>query len=325
MAFREDPVVIALAGEAFEERVVATLQEDFGEDPDRLAETNATYRAFGLIQPDERIDEVYQEFGAAQILGFYDPQTAELVVRSVGDLSLLTKSTIVHELTHAFDDQHYDLDRPEHLDRIDEIPWTFSAVVEGSATYLQALWEDTLSPADQRALLEEELSFGDLSILARFELEFLLLEISPYESGEPFVAGVVRRGGFAALGELLVEPPPTSEQVIEPAAFAAGEIGTGVTRPAADGAVVAEGIAGQVVLESLFLGGSIDVGPAAQGWGDDYFVVWEEDDLTCLRWHLRADSESDLEELADALERWVSGTGELSRPEPATVRVDRCV
>lgn len=325
MAFLTDPVVVALAEDDFVARVDGDLEAQFAEDPGLVEEFTAVYRAFGLIRPDERIDEVYRAFGAAGILGFYDPETDELVVRQVDELSLLTKSTIVHELVHAFDDQHFDLDRPEYDDLTDEIPWTFTALAEGSASYVESLWEDTLSRSQRADLLQEELSFGDPGIFDRFEFAFLLLELSPYEAGEQFVQRIVEADGFDRLGELFAAPPPTSEQVIDPAAFRSGELGVGLAVPPADGTVVSDGIGGQVLLESLFLGEGVDFGDAAEGWGDDRYVVWTEGATSCLRWDLRADTDPDLAELEEALEGWIAGRGGVvSRTDPATVRVERC-
>lgn len=325
--FVEAPVVLALPEADFVARIDADLESEFDDDPDGVAMYNGFYRAFGLIGPDESIDEVYRAFGSAGILGFYDPETDELVVRQVDQLSLLTKSTIVHELVHAFDDQHFDLDRPEYDDRTDEIPWTFVAVAEGNASYVESLWESTLSPADQAAVLAEELDFGDPSVFEQFELAFLWLELSPYDHGEPFIAELVARGGFDAVDEVLADPPATSEQVIDPTAFAAGEPALELSAPPADGEVLVEGVGGQVLLDSIFFGEGVDFGRAADGWGADRFVVWLEGEQTCVRWDLRADTPADLDELEVALDAWVNsvGSGAVARLDGQTLRVDRCV
>ena len=135
--FVATPTVLSLSEAAFVARIQADFAEDFDESPEDVELFNAMYRAIGLIEPDDSIDDVYGQFGEAGILGFYDPETDELVVRQRDELSLLTMSTIVHELTHAFDDQHFDLDRPEYDDRTDEIAWGFRAVAEGSASWVQ--------------------------------------------------------------------------------------------------------------------------------------------------------------------------------------------
>lgn len=323
-SFLVAPVVVVLAEDDFVARVDADFVEAFDESPEELAELNAQYRSTALIGADESIDDVVRRFGEAGILGFYDPGTDELVVREANGLSLLTKSTIVHELVHAFDDQHFDLDREEYDDRTDELPWTFRAVAEGSASWVEEEWRQSLSNAERGDLLEEELAFGDLDILSRFELSFLLLELSPHESGEPFVAGLVDDQGVGALDALFDDPPETSEQIIRPDRFAADEQAIAVPTPPADGAVLYEGAGGQALIEALFTGNFVGVDVV---WGGDQMVVWvDEIGRSCLRWDLRSDTAEGLEDLQRGFELWGNAVGStrVEELDGITIRVDRC-
>ncbi|MEZ5166977.1 MAG: hypothetical protein R2695_10995 [Acidimicrobiales bacterium] len=178
----------------------------FDEDPEQTAVYTSLYRAFGIIGPDDDIETLYREFGEAGVLGFYDPATDELVVRAADELTLMAKSTIVHELTHAYDDQLFDLDRPEYDERTDEVPWTFTALIEGDASYVESRWRDTLSLTDSLALQDEEENFGDPNAFDDFELSFLFLEFSPYLYGEEFVAALVDDGGFEAVDAAFFQP-----------------------------------------------------------------------------------------------------------------------
>jgi len=68
----------------------------------------------------------------AGVVGFYDPETKQLVVRGT-DTTPFTRRVLAHELTHALDDQHFDLNR-QQLDKADdETGFGFSALVEGNA------------------------------------------------------------------------------------------------------------------------------------------------------------------------------------------------
>ena len=322
-AFLEDPVVLALADDDFVARVDADLAEQFDEVPEEVEMFNHFYRALALIGPDESIDEVYRSFGAAGILGFYDPTTDELVVRRPDELSLLTKSTIVHELTHAFDDQHFDLDRPEYDERTDEIPWTFSATVEGSASWVEAEWEASLSAPEQAALLAEELGFGGGTSFDDFEIAFLLNELSIYQYGEVFVERLVREQGIEALDAVIVEPPSTSEQIIEREAFDSGEGALGLDPPTADGPIEIDGVGGQSLIDALFQGNFIRDDIA---WGADYLVVWDTGDASCVRWDIRADDQQGAQALQSGFQQWagIVGNGEVTVLDPTTIRVDRC-
>lgn len=321
--FVTEPVVVALDEAQFVARVRADLDADFAADPDEIETFNAAYRSMGLIGPDESVDEVYSRFGEAGILGFYDPVTDELVVRQRDELSLLTKSTIVHELTHAFDDQHFDLDRPEYDDRTDEIGWGFRAVQEGSASWVEGEWEATLTPDQQADLFQEELSFADPGIFDDFELSFLLLELSPYEYGEPFVEHLVDGGGNDALDDALEDPPITSEQVIFPDRYDADEGPIVIAPPPAEGEVHFTGLGGQVLIDSLFAGAGV---AREFEWGGDQVVVFTEGGRDCFRWDVQAEDGT-----TDGVEASFSAWGEslgatdVAPIDDRTVRIERCV
>jgi hypothetical protein len=321
--FITEPRVVTLSEASFVARIRADLASDFADDPEGVEMSNATYRATGLIGPDESIDDVYGRFGEAGVLGFYDPETDELVVRQRAELSLLTKSTIVHELTHAFDDQHFDLDRPEYDDRTDEVAWGFRAVAEGSASWVEAEWEATLSDTEQDDLVREELTFGDPGIFDQFELSFLLLELSPYDYGETFVEHLIDRDGNDALDDALEDPPVTSEQVISPDRYDADEGPIDLAPPPADGEIQYSGLGGQVLIDSLFTG----VGVIRNfDWGGDQLVVWTAEGRSCMRWDVQAEDGA-TGSVERAFDEWGSRVGgaDVSAIDERTVRIERCV
>jgi hypothetical protein len=327
LTFLEAPVVRVVPGDEFVALLDADLVETFDEDPELVEEYTALYRALRLIDDDETIDEEYRAFGDAGVLGFYDTETKELVVRAGDGLSLMTKSTIVHELVHALDDQRFDLDRPEYDDLTDEIPWTFRAVLEGSALYFESRWVASLSAQDQRDLEAEELAFGDPEMFDEFTYAFLLSQLSVYIEGEVFVDHVIDEEGLIGLDRVLLDPPASSEQVMTPGLFP-DEAPVSVPLPPADGEVLWSGIGGQVLIDSLlseFLFGR-DLAAAGDGWGGDSMVAWRDGDLSCVRWDLVADTEADLRELRDAMALWASADAgaAISSPRDGVLRVDSC-
>src|SRR5438270_807934 len=67
------------------------------------------------------------------------------------------KFVLVHELTHALDDQHFGLDRPTLGD--DESA-AFDALVEGSAVAVERRWLDSRPPAERDAISAEDADTG---------------------------------------------------------------------------------------------------------------------------------------------------------------------
>ncbi len=322
--FNERPVVVALSDAEFVARVENDLEADFDESPENVEVETVIQRAIGFIRPDETSDEVLRQFLAAGVLGFYDPETKELVVRQVSELDLLTKSTIIHELTHAYDDQHFDLDRPE-LDDDDftERSWTFVALAEGSASHVDSAWESTLSAVERLALQDQEASFGDPAMFASFDFAYLLLQVSVYIEGEPYIDSLVADGGYGALDAAFAEVPLTSEMVME-RGNAIDTMPIDVPVPPADGDVVWEGVGGQILLDSLFSGTFTATGDAATGWGGDAMVVYRADGQSCMRWDIVMDTAADESELVAGLRQWTALRGGEVSTVDGRVRLDRC-
>jgi hypothetical protein len=283
------------------------LLDDFEEDEEEIRRTEALLEGFGLADPDGDLVASLRSLLEAAVVGFYDPETDELVVRGTA-LTPYVRTTIAHELTHALDDQHFDLDRPEYDDADDEIGFGFSAVVEGNARRIETAYLDTFSASDREAVADEELAIGlgaDLS-----DVPFVLVELldAPYSHGLELVTALLDAGGQAQLDEALAEPPRTSEQVLDPDAFLAGEDRVAVPHPEVAGEVVDEVVAGQLVVE-LVLADELDresARQAAEGWGGDWVVTWRDGDRSCVTLTVVGDTRDDTGELADAFDEWAA-------------------
>lgn len=299
-----DPVEVEVADD---DEFSARLLEDFDEEVDDLEKTDAALTALGLLPPEVDLEEELRAFYDVGVLGFYDPETDELVVRGT-DPTLYTQQTIAHELVHALDDQHHDLDRPELDDAPDESSLGFAALVEGDARRVEAAWEEELSPEDLVRLSEEEYGYAAEAGLdfGAFPLVLVDLVQAPYVLGEPLVAEILDDGGEAGLEEAFAEPPVTSEQVIHPEAYLEGETAVEVAPPPAEGEVTDEGVFGELVLRLLLEGplSSAEARTASEGWGGDSYVVWRDGDRSCLRVDFAADRPEDHDELLDALITW---------------------
>jgi hypothetical protein len=329
LEFRE-PVDVELADDAeFEERLLA----DFEEDQEELEETGVLLAALGLVDPGEDVVEAMRSLLGAGVVGFYDPETAELVVRGA-NLGPYVRSTVAHELVHALDDQHFGLDRPEYDEADDETSFGFSAVVEGNArrienAYMASLSEDERALADQEAM---DLAFDSAVDLLSVPPAMIALITAPYDRGEPFVEALLADGGQEALDAAYEAPPRTSEQVLEPDGYLASEEAVDVPHPRPAGEVLDEGMAGQLLIE-IVLGGPIGLGAlgegseAAEGWGGDWAVAWRDGERSCATLTIVGDTEGDTDELRGAFDEWAAeqdgATVTGGSGEPVTV--ESCV
>jgi hypothetical protein len=306
LAFTE-PVDVELAGEGeFQRR----LLDDFDEGVDDLRDTEVLLKAFGLVESDVDLVEAMRTLLGAGVVGFYDPETDELVVRGTA-LTPYVRTTIAHELTHALDDQRFDLDRPEYDDADDEIDFGFSALVEGNARRVEDAYRSGLSDEEQLDAAAEELSLGGGLDLGDVPLVLVDLISAPYGLGHDFVVQLIDDGGQEALDAAFDAPPRTSEQVIDPPTYAAGEAAIEVPAPAVTGQVVDQGVAGQFLIQVVLADG-LDADrarAAATGWGGDSVVAWRDGQRPCATLTAVGDDPGETAELRGAFEDWAAEGG----------------
>ena len=242
LTFTDEVPIVALGAEDFKARVL----EEFEAESDSLETEGALLRAGGIVPADLDIVESQLELLGDGVLGFYDPITKELVVRSDSD-GPLVRSVIAHELTHALDDQHADLDRPELAEAADGSDWAFLALVEGSAKRVENAYVAELDADDQEQLEADKLDLALDQMDTLFSNPLVLAQIltSPYDYGAPFVEQLVARGGTAALDDAFARPPTSSEQILHIERYD-GDGPRPVEQPPADGEVIDQGVLGEL-------------------------------------------------------------------------------
>ena len=129
------PVKSGVKSRAEIERVVIT-NFDEAATPEEVETQRKRLVAFGLIPKDFRYREFMISLLTEQVAGFYQAKTREFFLADWNDLEL-AKPVVVHELTHALQDQHFDLSRFEKWPRGDgDRELAIQALIEGDATAL---------------------------------------------------------------------------------------------------------------------------------------------------------------------------------------------
>jgi hypothetical protein len=298
LAFKA-PVDVELVGDAAFRARVNKVDD---EDREELREVQAILQAMGLLEAGRDLEAVVKSFSEEAVLGFYDPRSKELVVRGTSPTPFV-RSVLVHELTHALEDQHFDLDRD---DLGDEASLGFDALAEGSALRIEERYRRSLSSEDRREAEKAEDEFG--SRLSAEEIpEVIQLAFGfPYVYGPELVQAIVRAGGQARLDAAFVSSPASSEQVLEPGRYLRGDAPRPVPLPRADRPAFDDGEIGQLFL-ILMLRAELDDDDAlnaSRGWGGDSYVAWRDGRRTCVRMTFVMDTPKDTTELTDALREW---------------------
>ena len=307
-----------LSDAAFRAKVVALARED----DDELEETQRELVAMGLLKRGVDLRKARDELLGAAVIGLYDPEAKELFVKGQ-KITPFVRTTLAHEITHALQDQQFSIDHPEYDDREDEVSLTFGAVAEGDALRIEEAYRNTMSEREQRE--EASQQFAAAAGINGKDIPPVLsqLLLFPYADGPGLIAALFQAGGNPRVDAAFRNPPTTSEQVLHPERYIAGEGAKPVTAPTPDGTKFDEGVVGEF-LTKVLLGTAMADGTAraaAAGWGGDRYVAWDNGDQTCVRVTWTMDTPKDLQELRDGLDRWVSRQkrASVSKSDPPTL------
>src|SRR6185295_4375160 len=126
--------------------------------------------------------------------------------------------------------------------------------------------------------------------------------VLPYLSGRTFVFAFWKKGGWDGVKAAWDRPPVSTEQVLHPEKYLAGEPSSmpAVTFAPKGGTVVSDGVLGELFVRTL-LGEGSDA--AAAGWAGDHYKVWDVAGRTLLVWRSVWDGDADRAEFIAAARR----------------------
>jgi hypothetical protein len=264
------------------------------------------------------------------ILGFYDHQSKQLVVvTDRAQMGVSDRVTYAHEFTHSLQDQHYNL--TALLDRAKgnaDYDMALRALVEGDATLTMGLYaRENLTAMDIANYQLEEFQSLDLSSLT-FGGGGPLVESAtyfPYRDGADFAATLYQDGGWRAVNGAFAHPPRSTEQILHPERYFAGDMPVAVALPKlqVDGwQMVGEDTLGELYLRiylERFL--PIDDAIAACGdWGGDRYQVLSDDHgRLALALQTAWDNPTAAQRFFDAMTSFVAG---VSGGSPAALEAN---
>ncbi len=272
--------------------------------------------ALGLAAERTESGDGYDDASVAVTYGFYDQETEELVVRGTDVDDIDVRTTLVHELTHALQDQHFDLDALDETTQDDSEYYTLTFLVEGDATAIETAYLDTLSPEEQDAYYESapdgsepDVVEGDADSGAGYPYVLDLVDDAPYFLGEAYVAALDPDGGTKGRDLAFAHPPKTEEVLLDPVALDRHERAMKVPDPALLPGEVQQYDPEQFGVVTLYLTLAPRLGArtaleAVTGWGGDRYVGFQRGSQACLRTNVTGDRAADTDELEAALVAW---------------------
>ncbi len=201
--FRHPVNVRFLPAAAFEKTVTTDEKDLDDEDREELEQTTGLLRAFGLLRGDVDLFSSLNEAHGAGTLAYYSFEDERITIRG-NAVTPAVRATLVHELTHVLQDQHFDLgDRMQKLDKESEKGPSSSeasvlqALGEGDANRIEELYREGLT-ARQRKVLDaarQGENAGADKRLKRVPKVLLTMIASPYTLGQGLVQAADADGG----------------------------------------------------------------------------------------------------------------------------------
>ena len=222
LTFDDEPSPDFLDDARITERLSAEVREEY--DTGDADADRRILAALGAVPPTLDLIELQTELLTAQVAGFYDPDTGELVVRgdaSDDGLDAAAQTTLAHELEHALADQTFDLpvDVTEDVTDSDAALAALS-VVEGDATLTQQQFTVVgLTIAEQLGLntdpgaIDAQRQLADVPHYLAQSLQF------PYLGGLRFACARYLDGGWEAVDAVYDSLPTTTAEILDPGRY----------------------------------------------------------------------------------------------------------
>ncbi|WP_281194997.1 Hvo_1808 family surface protein [Halorubrum sp. F4] len=168
------------------------------------------WEALFVVGADESSAEAIDTVFGGSVSGFYSPGDDRIVlVIPESEEVQVSESTLVHELTHAMQDQYHDLADSQYVGATQDSDLAVDGIVEGEAVYIEERYTDRCE-TDWSCLDEPDSSAGGGSP----NIGILQTILQPYSDGPFYVEKLIDDEGWSAVNETMNDPPNTTSEVI---------------------------------------------------------------------------------------------------------------
>ncbi len=280
----QDPPTFFISADQMAENVRESIEEEYTqEEADIEAEV---FMLLDFIEPGTDLKEVFADLYAGSVVGYYDTDIGEMFVLNDGeDPTPAAKYTLAHELIHALQDQTFDLDVffPEDEEN-DDLARAKTALVEGDAVVGSSEYARSfLTRSETRQIYYSGNDGPDLSRIPPFLFKLLAF---PYQEGAVFVTAIHSGAGWDSVNNAYSYPPLSTEHILHPEKYLAGEQPVTVTLPDFTASLapgwenIDEGVLGEFIF-ATYLENRLTysrAADAAEFWGGDAYALLRNPD-----------------------------------------------
>ena len=294
----------------------------------RAKRTAAFERAIGFVQGEPDVEKAAGDLADSGTLAYYDFDRKIVNIRGT-KLTVNTRVTLAHELTHALQDQQFDLSSRFGAGNSEQ-QQALRTIVEGDAMTVENRYIDTLTEDEKTAYRTEYQAVYDKSQqdLGQVATALQASQTIPYAIGQPYVGFVqATRGGqpdTARLDALMRRLPQDTAATFDPAD--ASGLRVDVEPPRLSGITFTVDQVGAFSLY-VMLSDRIDATSAmdaVDGWRGDAFRAAETKTtgakttgaktVMCVAATFAMASTNDAKELNEAFSQWAA-----AMPDPAAI------
>ncbi len=295
-----------------ERMIIRNLKEQT--TPAEMHATEAVLKKLGLVPQDFQYQPFVINLLTEQVAGYYDPKTQQFFLADWIELEG-QKPVMAHELTHALQDQHFNLRRFEKWPKGDsDAQLAAHALIEGDATLAMTVYM-ARNPLVALAFMK---SFGAAGTPSeQFKQAPRAIRdtlIFPYEKGAEWATQLYKRGGWKLISQAFNKLPLSSEQILHPEKYFAYEMPVKVTLPELGSVLGAgwkridydvNGEWGLYLILDEFLQTPSETKRAAAGWGGDRYTLYEGPEVGDILFAQMTvwDTENDAREFFEAYEK----------------------
>jgi hypothetical protein len=257
------------------------------------------YKAFGLLPEQLDTKQYLIDFYTGQVAGYYDPETKKFFLKA-NELATEREDdfAIAHELTHALQDQHFDLKKiHDRFENDEDRALASNALIEGDAMLAgvdHALFRlgapASASSPLARLLIRTALgsestpdpeSSAEAAELASAPAVIVRQLLFPYAEGALFANAIRSELGEAGLDEVFDDLPDSTEQILYPERYLDRRdrpVTIRLVAPPPGWTSEVEQTLGMLTMQVMLrqhLGAGAE--SAAEGWDGDRYALWKDE------------------------------------------------
>lgn len=192
--------------------------------PEDIRAEEIALKKLGLAPADFDLRKMTVDLLTEQAAAFYDYRKKKLFILDT-NATMMQRPILVHELSHALADQHFNLEKFLLNGKSDDSGLARMAVMEGQATwlmseYIMSKMGTSLKKSPDMAEWMNKMSSGSSGgMYPVFDSAPMYLRESlmfPYSKGLLFQNEVIRKLGDPGFSEVFRNPPSSSQQILHP-------------------------------------------------------------------------------------------------------------